>query len=433
MRRRQLTIIVALAVVVIVGLGTAQAIFAAPQTASARLQTGDVMGTVLAGRLNVRTGPGTTNAILGQLRQGDRVEVLKRQNGWLRITYPASTNGAAWVSGAYVSIDGETSPSSEVPAPSPVAGRGTIVFQTQNGGAIYRINGDGTGLRKLTSGFEPVLSPDGTQVAFTRFSVPAGLYLINADGSNERLVFGANRPRSPSWTPDGSAVVVEYSPRSVDCRWYRGRCLTEEDWNGISGGADCIGPEDNQTCYRHFPRVTINFTNLARVNLVGGDIRDLPASQTAVAPVHHPINDVVLYLDKEGLLVTQTEGNDPPQEVVNQPNLVGPAVFSPDGQLIYGMFRSEDHWDVWRWNADGSNPVALTSQPALSSKPINNVSPAVSPDGRDVIFLTDRNGKWEVYVMNADGSNQRPFAPRALAGISFKYDFNADRTLSWGK
>jgi Tol biopolymer transport system component len=57
----------------------------------------------------------------------------------------------------------------------------------------------------------------------------------------------------------------------------------------------------------------------------------------------------------------------------------------------------------------------------------------VSPDGRQVVFLTDRNGKWEMYVMNSDGSNQRPFAPQALAGITFVYDSNAERMVDWGK
>lgn len=432
MFRRLMALIPALAVLLMAGIGTVQATHLAAPAFSARWQAGDQTGAVSAGRLNVRSGPGITNAVLGQLRQGDRVEIIDSRNGWLQITYPASTTGAAWVSGAYVQIDGQALPSAlatRTPATTAQPNGGTLVFQTVNGGDIYVINADGSGLRKLTSGFEPALSPDGTQVAFTRFSVPMGLYLINSDGSNERLVFGAVRARSPSWTPDGSAVVVEYSPRSEDCRWYRGNCLTEGAWNAISGGEECIG----ETCYNSLRRFTRNFTNLARVDLAGGGKSDLAAADTAVAPVQHPSSDAVLYLDREGLYTTSATGSAGPGLLIHQPNLVGPGVYSPDGKAIFGMLKTGDRWDIVRWNADGSNPVALTGQPAGASRLVNNVAPAVSPNGREVAFLTDRNGPWELYRMNADGSNQRPFAPQALAGIDFSYDFNADRTVNWGK
>lgn len=431
--------IVMVAVLAVVLLGSATAIEAGElrvtMATSAGQQAGQQMGAVLATRLNVRAGPGLAYQILGQLRQGERVEIVDRQNGWLEIAYPAATGGTAWVSGAYVQIDGEPAPTGQVAArPATAASGGKLVFQTRNGGDIYVIGADGTGLRKLTNGFEPVWSPDGAQVAFARFSMPMGLYLIDANGGNERLVFGANRPRSPSWAPDGGAIVLEWSPRSEDCRWLPGMgCVSEQRWNEISGGADCAVVSGKEICYGAYPKSTRYFTNLTRVDLATGAARDLPASPMAVAPAHHPADGRVLYLAKEGLYSTRSENGQAPQLVINLPNQVGPGVFSLDGQAIYGMRRTGDHWDIWRWNADGSGALALTSQPAQSSRPVNNVSPAVSPTGREVVFLSDRNGKWQMYVMNSDGSNQRPFAPQALAAIDFAYDFNADRMVHWGK
>jgi hypothetical protein len=48
----------------------------------------------------------------------------------------------------------------------PVAtyGTGALVFQTQSGGGIYVISADGVGLRYLTHGIDPQLSPDGSQL-----------------------------------------------------------------------------------------------------------------------------------------------------------------------------------------------------------------------------------------------------------------------------
>ena len=51
-------------------------------------------------------------------------------------------------------------------------------------------------------------------------------------------------------------------------------------------------------------------------------------------------------------------------------------------------------------NADGSNPIILTNNPAADWEP------CFSPDGTKIIFESNRGGKGGIYVMNADGSNQ---------------------------
>jgi hypothetical protein len=435
MLRRSIAVLIALASIMMCSAVSGEAAYplAAP-VVSGDLQSSTSTGAVSATRLNVRSGPGVSYRVLGQLRQGDVVQILDQASGWLKIVYPAAQGGQAWVSGNFVRIDGAAAPAGVVAATTTAAAStGKLVFQTRNGGDIYVIDANGAGLRKLTTGFEPALSPDGTQVAFTRFSTPMGLYLIDIAGKNERLVFSANRTRSPSWSPDGRSIVFEYAARSEACSWLPMGCVSPDEWNAISGGADCATIGGDEVCFGSYPGFTRHFTNLALIDLVTGETRDLSAGPEARAPVHHPSDRLALYLDAQGLFTTGTESNGSPQVVVNLPNLVGPGIYSPNGQAIYGMRRLHDHWDLWRWNADGSGASALTSQPAFSPRPIHNVSPAVSPDGRQVVFLTDRNGKWEMYVMNADGSNQRPFAPQALGAIEFSYDFNADRMVNWGK
>jgi Tol biopolymer transport system component len=171
---------------------------------------------------------------------------------------------------------------------------------------------------------------------------------------------------------------------------------------------------------------------LVRYELASGAVRDLPASQTATSPRHKPDSSAVIYLDRGALAITQTDGDAPPQRLIQAPPLLAPAAYSPDGQFIYAARQAGNRWDLWRWRSDGSQPTPLTVSDPLAAQPANHVAPAASPDGRSVAFLTDRAGRWELWVMASDGTNPRPLAPGTLAGITFRYDFNADRTVDWG-
>lgn len=90
-----------------------------------------------------------------------------------------------------------------------------------NGAAIYVINADGTGARRLspTPGFDvtPSWSPDGTKIVFVRLLAapqpntipPSEIHVMNADGTGDRVILAnAGLSIEPRWAVTGKIVFM---------------------------------------------------------------------------------------------------------------------------------------------------------------------------------------------------------------------------------
>lgn len=95
------------------------------------------------------------------------------------------------------------------PAWSPAGGVIAFVSERDGAPAIYLMNEDGTGQRRVAPGVSPVWSPDGTKLAFAHLQDGNyDIYVMNADGSNEtRLTTNPARDASPAWSPDGTKIA----------------------------------------------------------------------------------------------------------------------------------------------------------------------------------------------------------------------------------
>lgn len=323
---------------------------------------------------------------------------------------------------------------------------GTIVFQTVSGGAIYAVNPDGSGLRLLTTGIDPAISPDGQTVAFTRWETDqpgalGSLWLINIDGSGERVLLdNVQQPKSPTWSPDGNRIAINMQhggwmePREDICSTSK---PPSQAYNisetPIKGGGKLY-------CYT-LPADP--FWGLRLVDVATGTFEDLPHDDHSFSPTWNPANPFQIVYDGDLSLVSLDLSSGTTWPLTGDVADHSPA-FSPEGGKIAVSYYQHDHWEIHTLNADGSNRMRLTSTPwrvigdqlLAGQEPHswNNTTPAWSPDGTQFAFLTDRSGAWEIWLMNVDGSNQHPLLPvetLTANGITLQYNDVDERALSW--
>lgn len=344
------------------------------------------------------------------------------------------------------------------PAPAgSVAGNGSgqLVFQTESGGQIYLIKADGTGLRQISQGMDPQLSPDGSQIAFSRWAPRYELFTINTDGTGEQAwSHGWRQLKSPTWTADGSRLIFSWQDggrlEAEKRRINLADAAREGDRVRIPSEAIGIEVENGILSYT-IPADALWL--LKQVELASGQLRDLPTEQHSYGPSAHPQQSgLLIYRGDQGLALHNLEAGF--DQVLTRDGRDHSPVISPDGSQIVVSYWQEDHWEVHRLNIDGTGRQRLTRTPltvlaegrqltkelvagkervVASENPAwNNAAPVWSPDGSQLAFVTDRTGQWEIWIMNADGTNQRPMFPNGvLDGLTLTYHGVDERMLSW--
>jgi len=296
------------------------------------------------------------------------------------------------------------------PTPTPTPGlQGRFVFQSVSDGDIYVVNADGTGVARLTQGMDPSWSHDGTQVTFARWTEPWGIYAINADGSNERLLFSSNVARGPVWSPDGSQIAFFFTTEGRHEAWRI--WIQGFGWYYIERGYQ-------QTEW-----------HLGVVTVADGSLHEPYCDSLSFSPTWTIDGGRLVYDGEQGLQISEAGGanNVPFTDDVHDYF----PVMSPDGSRIAFMHWQHDHWEIYLTNWDGSGRWPLTSSSVFLDRRPNNVSPAWSPDGTQIVFLSDRGGDWAFYVMNADGSHQRQILKDVTQTLKISYAGVHERVISW--
>lgn len=164
------------------------------------------VATVTVSELNVRSGPGAGFDVTFVLRQGDRVEIIKRQGEWAFVV--GERGGEGWVFARYLSTSAPAPTPTPAPTPAPPAndnqvyrgngnienarfrgaGMGTLVINSKRNDGSLLLTGTGGGggfsveyIGRLRSVFEGTVQIDITQFR----SSEMGFRTVQASGSCE--------------------------------------------------------------------------------------------------------------------------------------------------------------------------------------------------------------------------------------------------------
>ena len=272
---------------------------------------------------------------------------------------------------------GSGSPSAKVQSPDlPLFGNGKIAFVSNRTGhnQIFTMSSNGSNQTNLSGNNSvedtfPTWSPSGEFIAFLREASDGShdIYMMTSNGFGlTRITYGSIANGAPSWSPDGSRIAF---PSQID--------------NNID----------------------IFIVNIDGSNLL--NLTNMPGS-TEIEPTWLPNLSKIAFLRSQNgihnIWTINTDGTDPHQLTTNvdPTHFSDDPAYSPDGNhILYTHGDGGAGEDVWKMNADGSNPIDLTNLPNES-----NSKPGWSPDGAKIVFQSNHmNTQGDIFTMDANGAN----------------------------
>ncbi len=242
---------------------------------------------------------------------------------------------------------------------------------TRDGGLdLFVVNADGTGLREVIdtgkNDYFPDWSPDGTEILFFAAIWPSlrqDIYIVDADGANLQQL--TNTPRaaeeSAQWSPDGARIVYQTD-----------RDGNFEIYSMKSDGTDVVRLTQN-TVPDYWPDLWLPM-----------EVVDANASTDAADAA------------------ASAESGTPAEASASGTEASALATAAAERQAVAFVSTRSGRAQIYTMNADGSDPVRLTSDS------YDDYYPAWSPDRTQIAYYVHYSWQsWAIIVMNADGSGRR--------------------------
>ncbi|MBX2997553.1 MAG: PD40 domain-containing protein [Caldilineaceae bacterium] len=317
--------------------------------------------------VNVRSGPSTAYAIVGDLDTGEsaRITGVSPDGGWWQIVYPPDSEERAWVIGDSQFTQAQNIEDIAVVTPPPLPRSvGRIFYSAPSPDGLQSILA-----QSLAPGASPqVILVDASQPAIRngRLAVRSnrsdllGIGIFDIPSGQLTGITSHLEDSNPNWSPDGGRLVFA-STRHGDRRWriYTTPAGSNQTAQELTFGLDPDWhPSADRIVYKGCDD-SGERCGLWTMNSSGGNRTPLTADKTDSRPI-----------------------------------------WSADGRTIVFMSESRHgNWEIYTVDVNSGAVTRLTDSPALDGLP------AVSPDGSRVAFVSNRGGSWGIWVVPITGGN----------------------------
>ncbi len=261
-------------------------------------------------------------------------------------------------------------------------------------------------------------SPDGKQFAFRRTldeRREAGMFVANADGSNQREIAAIKYPSSfnaLAWSPDGKVIASAAGHAhggqnmyavAVSVGDWAMRAITPERWRWMgplawlpdSSGLVMVGSVEGADPLQVW-QLSYPSGEARKITNDSNDYNRLSMSADArVIAVLQQKHATSLWIAPAGDLTKAR------QITFGAGGYRGKLSFTPDGRIVYDS-KAGDVSAISVMNADGSNQRQITGD--ASDRAMVGYATA-TPDGRYVLYNSDVTGARHIWRMDIDGGN----------------------------
>ena len=326
-------------------------------------------GTLYNFRFDSDRAPVLTNATIGFFKTGTPITVAILGPNACNVT-PSPTPTATATATIAPSPTPDPSPT-PTPVPTPIqppGGNGKIAYASNNS-EIYVMEADGSNQTNLTNNPAvdnfPAWSPDGSKIAFTSTRPPlgGGIYVMNANGSGlTRLTTGFN----PCWSPNGAKIAFSNNNQILvmNANGSNATPLT----NFTLDSVPTWSPDGGKIAFTS-RRLGNNNPEIFVIGTDGSNETNLTHNSSEDdSPNWSPDGTRIVYARADGIFVMSAYGENPTR-LTN--GLDFDPAWSPDGTKIVFARSSPPlgRTQIFVMNADGTNPTRLTNNSVSDSQP----------------------------------------------------------------